>query len=123
MGEKLGSKAPKIFYANWFRKSADGKWLWPGFGENIRVLKWMCERVEGKVNAVETPVGYVPNTADLDISGLKISDTDVQELLRIDLDGWKGEVPEIETYLNAAGSRLPARMKAQLAALKKRVGL
>jgi phosphoenolpyruvate carboxykinase (GTP) len=123
MGEKLGAKAPKIFYANWFRKSADGKWLWPGFGENIRVLKWMCERVEGKVGAVETPVGYVPKAGDLDVSGLTISEAEMAELLRIDVDGWKGEVPEIETYLNTAGARLPARMKAQLAGLKKRVGL
>ncbi len=123
MGAKLGAKAPKIFYANWFRKSPEGKWLWPGFGENVRVLKWMCERVEGKVGAVETPVGYVPNAADLDISGLKIGAAELQELLRIDVEGWKGEVPEIETYLNAAGSRLPAQMKAQLAGLKKRVGL
>jgi phosphoenolpyruvate carboxykinase (GTP) len=123
MGEKLGAKAPKIFYANWFRKSADGKWLWPGFGENIRVLKWMCERVEGKVGAAETPVGFVPKAGDLDVSGLTISEAEMAELLRIDVDGWKGEVPEIETYLNTAGARLPARMKAQLAGLKKRVGL
>lgn len=123
MGDKLGAKAPKIFYANWFRKSADGKWLWPGFGDNIRVLKWMCERVEGNVGAVETPVGYVPNADDLDVSGLKISADEVNELLRIDVDGWKGEVPEIEEYLNAAGARLPERMKAQLAGLKNRVGL
>jgi phosphoenolpyruvate carboxykinase (GTP) len=123
MGDKLGAKAPKIFYANWFRKSPDGKWLWPGFGENARVLKWMCERVDGKVGAVETPVGYVPKAGDLDVSGLKINETEMAELLRIDVDGWKGEVPEIETYLNTAGARLPARMKAQLAGLKKRVGL
>jgi phosphoenolpyruvate carboxykinase (GTP) len=123
MGEKLGDKAPKIFYANWFRKSDDGKWLWPGFGENIRVLKWMCERVEGKVGAVETPVGYVPQAADLDIGGLKIDAAEIDELLRIDVDGWKGEVPEIEAYLDSAGDRLPARMKTQLAGLKKRVGL
>jgi phosphoenolpyruvate carboxykinase (GTP) len=123
MGDKLGAKAPKIFYANWFRKSPEGKWLWPGFGENIRVLKWMCERVEDNVGAVETPVGYVPKAGDLDVSGLKISEAEMTELLRIDVDGWKGEVPEIETYLKTAGARLPARMKAQLAGLKKRVGL
>jgi phosphoenolpyruvate carboxykinase (GTP) len=123
MGDKLGAKAPKIFYANWFRKSPDGKWLWPGFGENARVLKWMCERVEGKVGAVETPIGYVPKASDLDVSGLKIGEAEVAELLRIDVDGWKGEVPEIEAYLNTVGARLPARMKAQLAGLKKRVGL
>jgi phosphoenolpyruvate carboxykinase (GTP) len=123
MGDKVGDKAPKIFYTNWFRKSPDGKWLWPGFGENSRVLKWMCERVEGKIGATETPVGYVPNKGDLDLNGLKISDAEVTELLRIDAEGWKAEVPEIESYLNTAGNRLPARMKAQLAALKKRIGL
>ncbi len=123
MGDKLGDKAPKIFYVNWFRKSPEGKWLWPGFGDNSRILKWMCERVEGKVGAVETPVGYVPNKNDLDVSGLKISEAEVAELLRIDVEGWKGEVPEIEEYLHTAGSRLPARMKTQLAELKKRIGL
>jgi phosphoenolpyruvate carboxykinase (GTP) len=123
MGDKLGDQAPRIFYVNWFRKSPEGKWLWPGFGDNSRVLKWMCERVEGKVGAVETPIGYVPKAADLDVSGLKIAQAEVAELLRIDVEGWKGEVPEIEAYLHTAGSRLPARMKAQLAALKKRVGL
>ena len=123
MGDKLGAKAPQIFYVNWFRKSPDGKWLWPGFRENARVLKWMCERIEGKVGGVETPVGTVPKPGDLDVGGLKISEAEIAELLRIDVDGWKGEVPEIEAYLNKAGDRLPARMKAQLAALKKRVGL
>ncbi len=122
MGDKLGAKAPAIFYVNWFRKSPEGKWLWPGFGENARVLKWMCERVEGKVGAVETPVGNVPAAEDLDVSGLKIAAGDLAELLRIDQDGWKGELPEIEDYLHKAGDRLPERMKAQLAALKKRLG-
>jgi phosphoenolpyruvate carboxykinase (GTP) len=123
MGDKLGDKAPSIFYANWFRKSPEGKWLWPGFGDNCRVLKWMCERVEGKVGAIETPVGYVPKKGDLDVSGLKISEAEVDELLRIDVAGWKGEVPEIEEYLNKASPRLPERMKTQLAELKKRIGL
>ncbi len=123
MGDKLGENAPKIFYANWFRKNPDGKWLWPGFGENARVLKWMCERVDDKVGAVETPIGFVPDKADLDVSGLDIGEAEVEELLRIDLEGWKGEVPEIEEFINTAGDRLPERMKAQLASLKKRVGL
>ncbi len=123
MGDKLGAKAPQIFYVNWFRKSPDGKWLWPGFRENARVLKWMCDRVEGKVDAVKTPVGYLPKPGDLDVSGLPISEAEIAELLRIDVAGWKSEVPEIEAYLNQAGDRLPARMKAQLAGLKQRVGL
>ena len=123
MGDKLGAQAPQIFYVNWFRKSPDGKWLWPGFRDNARVLKWMCERIEGKVGAVQTPIGYIPKAADLDVSGLPISPAEVAELLRIDVEGWKSEVPEIEQYLNQAAERLPARMKTQLAALKQRVGL
>ena len=123
MGDKLGAKAPKIFYVNWFRKSPEGKWLWPGFRENARVLKWMCERVEGKVDAVQTPVGFIPKPGDLDVGGMQIDAADMAELMRIDVEGWKNEVPEIEAYLGKAGDRLPARMKAQLAALKKRVGL
>ena len=123
MGDRLGEKAPKIFYVNWFRKSPDGKWLWPGFGENSRVLKWMCERIEGKADGAETPVGIVPKAGDLDVSGLEISESEMAELLRIDVDGWKSEVPEIEEFLNKAGDRLPARMQNQLAELKKRVGL
>lgn len=123
MGDRLGEKAPKIFYVNWFRKSPDGKWLWPGFGENSRVLKWMCERIEGKADGAETPVGIVPKAGDLDVSGLEISESEMTELLRIDVDGWKSEVPEIEEFLNKAGDRLPARMQNQLAELKKRVGL
>ena len=122
MGDKLGDKAPQIFYVNWFRKTEDGKWLWPGFGENARVLKWMCERVEGKVDAVETPIGHLPKAGDLDVGGLDVSEAELTELLRIDVDGWKGEVPEIEAYLDKAGDRLPDRMKAQLAELKQRVG-
>ena len=123
MGDKLGAQAPQIFYVNWFRKSPDGKWLWPGFRDNARVLKWMCDRVEGKVAAVETPIGYIPKPGDLDVGGLPIGAAEIAELLRIDVEGWKSEVPEIEAYLNQAGDRLPARMKAQLAALKQRVGL
>jgi len=123
IGDRLGAKAPKIFYANWFRKSAGGQWLWPGFGENCRVLKWMCERIDGAVAAVETPVGWVPKTSDLDVNGLTINEADLAELLRVDADGWRAEVPEIEQFLQTAGARLPARMSAQLNALKKRVGL
>ena len=123
MGDKLAEKAPKIFYVNWFRKSPDGKWLWPGFGENARVLKWMCERVEGKVEAVKTPIGHLPKTGDLDVGDLDVGESELTELLRVDVDGWKGEIPEIEAYLGKAGDRLPDRMKAQLAELKERVGL
>jgi phosphoenolpyruvate carboxykinase (GTP) len=122
MGDKLGKKAPKIFYTNWFRKSKEGKWLWPGFGDNVRVLKWMCERIDGKVGARETAVGLLPNEKDLDLSGLNIPAAELADLLRIDADGWKAEIPEIEQYLATAEPRLPARMKAQVAEIRKRLG-
>jgi phosphoenolpyruvate carboxykinase (GTP) len=122
MGDKLGDKAPKIFYVNWFRKTADGRWLWPGFGENSRVLKWMCERVDGKAEAVQTPIGLLPKLGALDMKGLKIDERDVQELLRVDLDAWKAEIPDIEKHFAQFGDRLPARLKKQFTALKERLG-
>jgi len=123
MGDKLGAKAPKIFYTNWFRKSPEGKWLWPGFGDNARVLKWMCERVEGKAAAVETPIGYVPTPEALDVSGLKISTEEIKELLRIDQSAWQGEMTDVEEFLAKFGKdRVPARMWKQLDTLKKRLG-
>ncbi len=121
MGDRLGDKAPKIFYVNWFRKSPEGKWLWPGFGENARVLKWMCERIEGKVGAEKTPVGWIPKAADLDVSGLSISPAEVAELLRIDAEGWRRELPEIQAYLGTVGARLPVRMNTQLDGLRNRL--
>ncbi len=123
MGDKLGAKAPRIFYVNWFRKSPEGKWLWPGYGDNSRVLKWMCERVEGKVGAQDTPIGRLPKDGDLDLSGLSLPAADVAELLRVDVAAWKGEVPDVEGHLSTAGDRLPARMKTQLGEFKNRLGL
>ena len=122
MGDDLGDKAPKIFYVNWFRKTADGRWLWPGFGENSRVLKWMCERVDGKAEAVHTPIGLLPRLGGLDLKGLKIDERDIQELLRVDLDAWKAEIPDIEKHFAQFGDRLPARLRKQFAELKKRLG-
>ncbi|HNY51556.1 MAG TPA: phosphoenolpyruvate carboxykinase (GTP) [Smithella sp.] len=122
MGDKLGDKAPKIFYVNWFRKTADGRWLWPGFGENSRVLKWMCERVDGKAEAVQTPIGLLPKMGGLDMKGLKIDERDVHELLRVDIDAWKAEIPDIEKHFAQFGDRLPARLKKQFEELKARLG-
>ncbi len=121
MGDRLAQKAPKIFYVNWFRKSPEGKWLWPGFGDNIRALKWMCERVQGRTAAVETPIGYVPEEDAIDISGMTIDKEQLKELLRVNPANWLKEADEIEFFLDTAGDRLPARMKAQIAALKKRL--
>lgn len=121
MGDRLKDKAPRIFYVNWFRKSIDGHWLWPGFGENSRVLKWMCERVEGKVDAVKTPIGLLPKKEDLDLKGLTIPAADMEELLKADLAAWKAEIPDIEKHFAKFGDRLPARMKKQMEELKKRL--
>ncbi len=121
MGDKLKSKAPRIFYVNWFRKTPEGRWLWPGFGENSRVLKWMCERVEGKVDAVKTPIGLLPAIADIDMKGFSISEQDIKALLKVDIDAWKAEIPDIEKHFAQFGDRLPARLKKQFEALKSRL--
>jgi len=113
MGDRLGAKAPKIFYVNWFRKSPDGKWLWPGFGDNSRVLKWMCERLEGKASAKKTPIGNVPNEGDLDLRGLEIPPDYIKELLRVDPQAWKAEIPDLEKHFAQFGDRLPQRLKKQ----------
>ncbi len=122
MGDKLGDKAPKIFYVNWFRKSDDGKFLWPGFSDNSRVLKWMCERVDGKVDAEETPIGSLPKEGDLDAGGLDLSADELKELLRIDTAAWKAEVPDIEQHFSSFGDRLPERLKKQLQEFIQRLG-
>ena len=121
MGDKLGDNAPKVFYVNWFRKTEDGKWLWPGFGENSRVLKWMCERVDGKAGAVEAPIGMIPAKEDLDLDGLDVSNEDLTELLRVDKDAWAAELPELEEFFAKFGERLPKRMQAQYERMKERL--
>jgi phosphoenolpyruvate carboxykinase (GTP) len=122
MGDRFGKNAPRIFYVNWFRKSPDGKWLWPGFGDNSRVLKWMCQRIEGEVGAVETPIGLMPREGDLDLAGVAISAADLKELLRVDRDAWRAEVTDIEKSFAQFGDRLPGRLRKQLADLGTRLG-
>jgi len=121
-GDRLGDKAPRIFYVNWFRKSPEGKWLWPGYGENGRVLKWMCERIEGSAGAEATPIGYVPRPGDLDLGGLDIPTAALQELLRVDAVAWRAELPDVEQHFAQFGGRLPERLQRQLAALRERLG-
>jgi phosphoenolpyruvate carboxykinase (GTP) len=121
MGERLGGKAPKIFYVNWFRKSDDGKFLWPGFSDNSRVLKWMCERVDGKAEGKKTPIGLLPADGGLDTSGLDVSEEDMKELLRIDVEAWKAEIPDIEQHFAKFGDRLPERLREQLEEFRKRL--
>jgi phosphoenolpyruvate carboxykinase (GTP) len=123
MGDRLGDKAPRIFYVNWFRKTADGKWLWPGHGENSRVLAWMCERLEGKAAARTTPIGLLPQAGDLDLRGLDLPVNHLHELLRVDVAAWRAEVPDIERHFARFGERLPPRLYAQVVRLRERLGV
>ena len=121
MGDLLGDKAPRCFYVNWFRKDKNGKWLWPGFGDNSRVLKWMCERVEGKVGAKETAIGLMPKDGDLTLDGLNIPAEDWAELMKVDTELFKSTLDGAKEYLAKLGDKLPARMMEQFEALKKRL--
>jgi len=122
IGDRLGSRAPRIFYVNWFRKGADGRWLWPGYGENSRVLKWMCDRVEGSVSAETTPIGLMPRPEDLDLTGLDIPPDDLHALLHVDVAAWRAELPDIEQHFAQFGNRLPPRLWHQLGELAQRLG-
>ncbi len=122
MGDRLGNKAPRVFYVNWFRKSQSGKFLWPGFSDNSRVLKWMCERVEGKTGARKTPIGLLPNEGDIDLKGLSLSPEDMKELMDIDTEEWRAEIPDIEKHFSAFGTRLPERLKKQFQEFIQRLG-
>jgi phosphoenolpyruvate carboxykinase (GTP) len=115
------SKLPKIFFVNWFRRGGDGRFLWPGFGENSRVLKWIIERVEGKANGVSTPIGIVPGAGDLDVSGLDVDDADVAEALAVNPDEWRAELPQIEEWFAFLGEKLPTGVKDEFDALKQRL--
>ncbi|MHB1553357.1 MAG: phosphoenolpyruvate carboxykinase (GTP) [Acidimicrobiales bacterium] len=121
-GEADPEKLPKIFYVNWFRKGKDGRWLWPGYGENSRVLEWVFERVSGRGEAVETPIGLVPAPGAIDISGTSVTREDMDELLRVDLDGWRAEVPLIREHFAQFGDRLPKELDAAVDDLERRLG-
>jgi phosphoenolpyruvate carboxykinase (GTP) len=122
MGKKTDVKnLPKIFYVNWFRKTSDGKWLWPGYGENSRVLKWICERIDGTGKALETPIGYVPAPGAIDLSGLDVSDHDMAELLKVDVKAWLDEVQSIKKHYDQFGDRLPQGLRDELNALEQRL--
>ncbi len=121
IGRREGAQLPKIFYVNWFRKDEDGRWLWPGFGENSRVLKWVFERTAGSGEGVETPIGILPTADALDTDGLDISDADLAELLKVDAEEWKAELPSIREHLETFGDRLPAEIRQQVDALQARL--
>jgi phosphoenolpyruvate carboxykinase (GTP) len=116
------SKLPKIFYVNWFRRDDEGDFLWPGFGENSRVLKWVVERIEGQAAAVETPIGHVPAPGSLDTDGLDMTPEQVEEALRVDVEEWKAELPQIQEWFEKFGEQLPAVLWTELDGLKARLG-
>lgn len=118
---KAASKAPKVFHVNWFKKNAEGKFLWPGFGDNLRVLEWIIKRCDGKADAVDTPIGRLPRKEDLDLNGLGLSDDAVGELLAIDAQEWLAEVAGQEEFLAKLGPSVPQEIHAEHAKLRQRL--
>lgn len=118
MGNILGDKSPKIFNVNWFRTDENGKFLWPGFGENLRVLDWIIDRCENKVEALKTPIGFVPFSGDLNIDGLDLSESDLRTILNVDRDEWKDEIDSIEEFYKSLGDDVPAELNLELDDLK-----
>ena len=121
IGEHAGAKLPKIYYVNWFRKSDEGDFLWPGYGENGRVLKWIFERCAGTTKAVETPIGNLPTQGSLDVDGLDIEVEDMDQLLHVDIDGWLAELPLIQEYYETFGDHMPKQLVDELGAMRKRL--
>ena len=121
MGEKGGDNMPKLFYVNWFRKNPEGKFMWPGYSENSRVLKWIFERCEGAAKAVETPIGRLPAEGSLDVTGLKVAPEAMKELLKVDKEGWKAELPLMREHFKTFGDKLPKGLWDELAALEQRL--
>ena len=111
--DKDGAKLPKIFHVNWFRKGADGKFVWPGFGDNMRVLEWIIERCKGGVGANETPIGNLPRAEDLNIAGLDLAAADLALLLDVDHAGWTQEYASIGAYLDSFGARAPDALRRE----------
>ena len=119
---KVIPNPPKIFHVNWFRTDDEGHFIWPGFGDNMRVLNWIIDRCEGKADAVETPIGYVPVAEDINIEGLDISIDTIRELLTVDVDSWKEDVENIKEFYALIGDHVPSELYEELAALEKRLG-
>jgi phosphoenolpyruvate carboxykinase (GTP) len=115
------SKLPKLFWVNWFRKGEDGKFLWPGFGENSRVVKWVLERVAGSGDAVDTPIGRVPASGSIDVTGLDVDEATMAKLLDVDAEGWRQEIDQLEAHYASIGERLPDELKDELRELEKRL--
>jgi len=112
---------PRIFHVNWFRLDDDGKFIWPGFGDNIRVLKWVVDRVKGRGKAIKTPIGYTPTPDALDLKDLNISSSDLSDLLKVDNKAWLEEMKEIRTFFTSLGKKLPNNLWDELSKLESRL--
>jgi phosphoenolpyruvate carboxykinase (GTP) len=121
-GRREGARLPKIFVVNWFRKDADGEFLWPGFGENSRVLAWIAQRCDGEAKAEETPIGLVPTRDALDLRGLDLPPERLAELLKVDVGEWRKQLPQLHDHFAQFGDRLPSELRSQLEALQERLG-
>ncbi|SFV24617.1 phosphoenolpyruvate carboxykinase (GTP) [Micrococcus terreus] len=121
-GKVDAEKLPRIYLVNWFRRNRDGGFAWPGFGENSRVLKWVVERLEGRADAQETPIGFVPTPESLDLNGVEVSDSDLEDALKVDREEWTAEVQSIQEWFDRFGDSLPDSISSQLEGLKQRLG-
>ena len=124
IGRREDVKLPKVFYVNWFRSDDDGKFLWPGFGENSRVLAWIFRRCEGTAEAVETPIGFVPPVGEggIDTDGLDVTEETMAKLLEVDPECWREQLPQMHEHYGRFGDQLPAELREQLAELERRLG-
>ena len=116
-----GTHLPRIFHVNWFRRDAEGKFLWPGYGENLRVLEWIIRRCEGKAEAVDTGIGLLPTAAAINREGLEVTSETLDALLRVDADSWQSEMDFVEEYLDAFNEDTPHALRSELAAVRKRL--
>jgi phosphoenolpyruvate carboxykinase (GTP) len=120
--EGRASKLPRIFHVNWFRQDKNGRFMWPGYGENLRVLRWVTDRCDGRVEAQDTPIGFVPRKHDLDVTGLNIDAATVDTLLSVDPIAWRHELESIGKYLDEFRERVPAKLREELRDVQKRLG-
>jgi phosphoenolpyruvate carboxykinase (GTP) len=122
IGRREGAQLPRIFLVNWFRKDADGRFIWPGFGENSRVLEWVFRRCNGEGEAVESPIGLLPAEGEIDVEGIDVTEEQMRELLSVDAELFKQQLPQVREHLDRFGDRLPREISAQLEALEERLG-
>ena len=122
IGKRL-TRPPKVFSINWFRTDENGNYIWPGFGENIRVLKWIVDRVNSRVGAIQTPIGLIPQISDLELKGLNIPKENLKKLFEIDREGWRRETEEIEEFLKRFDNRMPEEIWDEFNAMKEKLKL